>query len=50
MANMEHIFISIKSVCMQHRLVGKIIKLFKQKGFHFVAMVFLQASEEAALQ
>ncbi|XP_059243559.1 nucleoside diphosphate kinase B-like [Mustela nigripes] len=50
MAHQERTFIAIKPDGVQHSLVGEIIKHFEQKGFHLVAMKFLQASQELLKQ
>uniref|UniRef100_A0A7N5JYW6 Nucleoside diphosphate kinase n=1 Tax=Ailuropoda melanoleuca TaxID=9646 RepID=A0A7N5JYW6_AILME len=39
-------FIAIKPDGVQRGLVGEIIKRFEQKGFHLVAMKFMQAPED----
>jgi|UniRef100_A0A8C0WN14 nucleoside-diphosphate kinase len=46
MANNELTFIAIKPDGVQRGLVGEIIKQFEQKGFHLVALKFIQASED----
>ncbi|KAM7338315.1 hypothetical protein ACRRTK_001799 [Alexandromys fortis] len=46
MANFERTCIATKPDGVQRGLAGEIIKCFKQKGFHLVAMKFLRASEE----
>ncbi|XP_042637056.1 nucleoside diphosphate kinase B [Orycteropus afer afer] len=46
MANSERTFIAIKPDGVQRGLVGDIIRRFEQKGFHLVALKFMQASED----
>ncbi|XP_004707099.1 nucleoside diphosphate kinase A isoform X2 [Echinops telfairi] len=46
MASSERTFIAIKPDGVQRGLVGDIIKRFEQKGFHLVALKFMQASED----
>ncbi|XP_044532480.1 nucleoside diphosphate kinase A 1-like isoform X1 [Gracilinanus agilis] len=46
MANNERTFIAIKPDGVQRGLIGEIVKRFEQKGFHLVALKFMQASED----
>ncbi|XP_007481808.1 nucleoside diphosphate kinase A isoform X4 [Monodelphis domestica] len=45
MANSERTFIAIKPDGVQRGLIGEIVKRFEQKGFHLVALKFMQVWE-----
>jgi nucleoside-diphosphate kinase len=46
MSNFEGTFAAIRPDCVQHGLMGEIIRSFKQKGLLLVAMKFLPISKE----